>query len=236
MQFKQGTHVYTADNKDLGSIDRVVLDPRTDEVSGLVIKQGWLFTEDKVVSTDLVDTATENKVTLRKTDHNLQDLPAFEQTYYMPLEEEDYPVPEGADEVAFPDYAPPAYYGYPPLGTAWWGYGGFFGLPPAEPVADSAYGADYVQRTTTNIPEGTVAVKEGAKVLSTDGKHVGDVEEVFTDSQTNRATHILISQGVLFKDHKLVPTNWIESTGENEVRLTVKTNLVDRLPDYEPQH
>ncbi len=236
MQFKEGTHVYTSDGEDIGSIDRVILDPSTNNVSGLVVKQGWLFSEDKVVSIDLVDSATEKRVTLTRTDHNLQDLPAFEETYYIPLEEEDYPVTPETEAVAFPNYAAPASYGYAPLGTAWWGYGGFFGMPPADPVATSGYGADYVQRTQRNIPEGAVAVKEGAKVLSMSGDHVGDVEEIFTDPQSSHVTHILISQGVLFKDHKLVPTNWIESTAENEVRLTVNTSLVDRLPEYEAQH
>ncbi len=57
MEFKAGTHVYTADGKDVGSIDRVILDPHTNEISGIVVKQGWLFTEDKVISIDLVETA-----------------------------------------------------------------------------------------------------------------------------------------------------------------------------------
>ena len=33
MQFKQGTHVYTSDGQDVGTVDRVVLDPQTNEVS-----------------------------------------------------------------------------------------------------------------------------------------------------------------------------------------------------------
>ncbi|MFN8447928.1 MAG: PRC-barrel domain-containing protein [Anaerolineae bacterium] len=40
MQFKQGTHVYTSDNQDVGTIDRVVLDPQNDEVVGLVVRKG----------------------------------------------------------------------------------------------------------------------------------------------------------------------------------------------------
>ena len=235
MEFKAGTHVYTADGKDVGSIDRVILDPHTNEISGIVVKQGWLFSEDKVISIDLVNTTAEDRVTLRKTKHDLHKLPPFEETYYVPLEEEDYPKGLSEKAVTFPDYAPPISYSYPPLGTAWWGYGGYFGLPPAEPNADSEYGADYVQRTKTNIPEGTIAVREGARVMSTDDQHVGDVEEVFTDPQSNYATHILISQGRFFKEHKLVPTNWIKSERENEVQLTVSTSLVERLPDYVPQ-
>jgi uncharacterized protein YrrD len=234
MEFKAGTHVYTADGNDVGSIDRVILDPHTNEISGIVVKQGWLFTEDKVVSIDLVASASESRVVLSQTKHNLHDLPPFEETYYVPLQEEDYPTGLSERAVAHADYAPVSY-AYPPLGTEWWGYGGYLGLPPAEPTTTSEYGADYIQRTKTNIPEGTIAVKEGARVLSIDNQHVGDVEEVFIDPQSNFATHILIAQGHFFKEHKLVPTNWIKSERENEVRLTVNTAVVERLPSYQPQ-
>lgn len=234
MEFKAGTHVYTADGKDVGSIDRVILDPHTNEVSGIVVKQGWLFSEDKVVSMELVASAGENRVTLRQTKHDLSKLPAFEETYYVPLEDEDYPADFSEKALPMSEHAPAAY-AYPPVGTEWWGYGGYFGLPPAEPIATSEYGADYIQRTKTNIPEGTIAVREGAHVLSMDKQHVGDVEEVFTDPATNRATHILISRGLFLKEHKLVPTNWIKSEREDEVRLTVNTSVVERLPSYEPQ-
>ncbi len=234
MEFKAGTYVYTTDGKDVGSIDRVILDPRSNEISGIVVKQGWLFSEDKVISIDLIASASEDRVTLRQTKHDLNKLPPFEETYYVPLEEEDYPQGLSEKAIARTNYAP-ASYAYPPVGTEWWGYGGYFGLPPAEPVATSDYGADYIQRTKTNIPEGTIAVREGARVMSVDNQHVGDVEEVFTDPASNAATHILISQGHFFKEHKLVPTNWIKSERENEVQLTVNTSLVERLPSYEPQ-
>lgn len=55
MQFKQGTHVYTIDGKDVGAIDRVVLDPKTDEVTHVVVRRGWLFSEDKVVPISSAD-------------------------------------------------------------------------------------------------------------------------------------------------------------------------------------
>ena len=57
-----------------------------------------------------------------------------------------------------------------------------------------------------NIPEGTIALKEGAKVVTSDDKHVGNVERVFVDASADKATHFLITQGVFFKARKVVPT------------------------------
>ncbi len=150
-------------------------------------------------------------------------LTKFEETYYVPADENER---EGGD-FAYPQgYAAPMY-SYPPLGTAWWGgFGGNMGYAPV------AAAPEYTERVQENIPQGTVAVKEGARVLSLEGDHIGNVEEVFTDAATNRVTHLIISQGLLFKERKLIPTNWIKLAGEDDVILTVKTKVVHNLPDY----
>ncbi len=225
MQFKEGTHVYTADHQDVGTIDRVVLDPKTDEVSDVIIRQGWLFSEDKVLPVNLIDQATDDRVTLRKTEANLQKLPTFEETYYVPASEDDYAEEEDDIPVTPMPYAEPLY-GYPPVGTAWWGFGSYMGYPPVDGHPDLQ------QRVQQNIPEGDVAVREGARVLSLEGDHVGKVEDVFIDEATRRATHLVISKGVLFKERKLIPTNWVKDAGEEEVMLTVNTHVVDLLPEY----
>jgi hypothetical protein len=45
-------------------------------------------------------------------------------------------------------------------------------------------------------------------------------------------THVLIAQGLLLKERKLVPTTWIEAVGENQVRLGVRSRMVENLPPY----
>lgn len=47
MQFKDGANVYTADGHTVGSIDRVVIDPRTNEVTHVVVRRRLFFTEDQ---------------------------------------------------------------------------------------------------------------------------------------------------------------------------------------------
>jgi len=222
MIFKEGTHVFSSDGEDIGTVDRLILDPSTNEVSGIIVRKGWLFTEDKVVPIGLVDTATEERIRLRRSERALEELPEFEETYYVPLSEADFV----NDSVTAPVGTAAPLYIYPPIGTPWWGYGSSFGNSPF------GYMPDYAEQTQQNIPQGSVAVKEGARVLSRTGEHVGDIAEVMIDSQTNQATHVVISAGLLFKHHKLIPTNWIKSASEDDVTLTVNTSVVDRLPEY----
>jgi uncharacterized protein YrrD len=215
MQLRKGVHVYTWDDQDVGRIERVVLDPVTKDVTHVVIRQGFLFTEDKLMPIEMLMSASEDRVVLRQDAGNLHNLPKFEETHYVSsyLNEEDYPyyAQGGADPL----------YWYPPLGVA-----GYYGGPIATPPP-------YLERTEQNIPDNTVAIKDGASVFSNDGKHVGDVERVFVDSHSDRATHIVISQGLFFKERKLIPTAWLNIIGEDEVHLSVDSDFVDRLPAYE---
>lgn len=219
MQFKEGTTVFTADGQEVGDLDRVVLNPSTEKLTHLVVRKGLLLPEDKLVPLDLVEAVTEDRIMLSEAVTDLSDLTDFEETYYLTFEEE-----EQAQRPVPADYARPVYW-YPPPGTPWWGfpaspYLGFTDTPPVTEVEQ-------------NIPEGTVALQEGADVISVDGKHVGDVEQIFTETETNRATHFLISQGLLLKERKLVPTAWIDTISARAVSLAVNADFLDNLPEYE---
>src|SRR5258706_5506589 len=175
MQFKQGANVSTYDGKNVGSVDRVVLHPNTKEVTHIVVRKGFLFNEDKIIPLDLVASASEDKVTLRRDAAHLDKLPPFEEVHYIPLDESEVAT------AAYPlGWASP-YYWYEPL------------------MGATNYAAGYVpyrSETEQNIPEDTVALKEGARVISEDDQHVGNVERVFTRSDNDRATHFLISAGL----------------------------------------
>jgi uncharacterized protein YrrD len=204
--------VFTMDEEKVGRIDRVVIDPRTREVTHVVVRQGFLFTEDKVLPISLVASAEDDRVVLREDAQNLEALPRFETVHYVPLDEAELgrigPLVAGPDPL----------YGYPPYGVP---YGS---LPVVSPVL--------VPETERHVPEGEVALREGADVISADGEHVGDVEQVLTDPQADRATHFVISQGLLLKQKKLIPTTWVSRFGEESVHLGVGEKLIDSLPEY----
>ncbi len=113
-------------------------------------------------------------------------------------------------------------YGYPPLGATWWSVDGE--LEASDP--------EYREQIQENIPVGMIAVREGARVLSVEGEQVGHVEDIFTDSATNHVTHLIISKGLLLKERKLIPSNWVKLAGEDDLILTVKTATVHELPAY----
>jgi uncharacterized protein YrrD len=216
MQFKQGVRVYTTNNQTVGTVDRVVIDPLTKDVSHIVVRKGHLFTEDKVIPINLIATATEDKITLQENGVNFQALQPFEEIHFIPvIEDEDY---EHDTEGNAPHYVLPLY-PYQSLGST--------------PVKYAVTPYPYTTETERHIPDNTVALKEGAQVISADDKHIGKVERLFVDARNNHATYVVVSHGLLFKDRKLVPTTWIKSVSDNEVQLSVKAHILDTLAEFE---
>jgi uncharacterized protein YrrD len=205
MQFKNNTAVFTSDDREVGKIDRVVLDPRTKEVTHVVVRKGLLFTEDKVVPIDQIAEAGEERVVLRQ-DINFETLPDFEENHYITLDGEEKPGQYS------PAHAQPMYW-YP------FQSGQDYQIPAPVP---------FMVETERNIPDRTVAVKEGAKVTSADGEHVGNIERVFVDPDTDRVTTFLVSKGLLLKEKMLIPGAWVTGFGEREVKLAVGSKLLEK--------
>ncbi|MDP8959534.1 MAG: PRC-barrel domain-containing protein [Actinomycetota bacterium] len=216
MELREGMAVVTADGQEVGTLDRVVMDPRTKEVTDLVVRQGLLFTEDKVVPAEWVLEQRGDQIVLGEDIAAPQDLPAFEESEFVPAGH------YGRD--ASPQAARP-YYWYPPIGA--WAGNAYLGYP-TEPY--------YLRDVERNVPEGTVVLKEGIAVVTDDGQHVGDVERLFIDPDSKQATHLLVShtQGLLRKRMKLVPTSWVAQAREEQVSLTVGSDELEELPDYRP--
>jgi sporulation protein YlmC with PRC-barrel domain len=210
MQFRDGTTVFTSDGRDAGELDRVVIDPETREVTAIIVRKGLLFTEDKVIPISLIAEATDERITLREDAGDLDRLPLFEEAHYVPA--------PGDDLMAAPLYWYPP---YPSAGTTWWGFPNYLGYPP------------YPIETERNIPEGQIALQEGARVVDSNGDTVGEVKQVMTDALADRVTHLLIVRGGLLNyEQKLVPCTWVRQIEEDKVQLRVSSEFLDTLREY----
>ncbi len=214
MELKEGASVYSANGEEIGKINRFVIHPGTKEISHIVVEKGWLFPEDKVIPINWVISAETDRVTLSQHSSEVNDLPPFEEMHYIRLDDNE----RGQFSNATYAYIP-LYYWYPPLGAPAYSY--------------TLNQPNVAQQLEQNIPDSAVALEEGADVISADGKHIGDVERLFADPDTNRATHFLISKGLLLKERKMVPVDWITLILEDKVHLAVGENFVEHLPDYQ---
>ncbi len=214
MHFKKNCDVLTHDKNTVGQIDRVVIDPTTDEVSHLVVKKGFLFTEDKVVPITDIETTSEKTVILKKTAAP-DDYPEFDETQYVPnggVEDFNRRQTDEARKLLWYHSAVKA----PNLKSAPY---------PSEqkPL--------YYKQTHRNIPDDAVALEEGADVTDTDGKQLGTIEDIYAETETFKVTHLLVSSGMIKKDRKLVPVNWIKDIVEDAVLLHINSRVFENLPN-----
>jgi uncharacterized protein YrrD len=213
MRFAKGAEVFTAAGEKIGTVSRVVIDVKTRDVTDIVVDRGGLLSkEEKVIPVGLVDLENADRIMLRGTNQSVDDFLDYETTHYVPVEKAGAPF-ENVDAI----------YWYPPVN---------FQMPRAGVISDVA--PDYVLDRESSIPEGRLAISEGAQVLSADDQHIGDVEQVITDEKSNTLTHFVIGKGFLLREHKMVPAFWVSGMEGDKLRLSVESTLLDRLPDYNP--
>ena len=205
MEFREGVAVYTPDGKHLGDVDRVVVDPASRRVTHIVIRQGHLLPEDKVIEVERLSTATEDRIVL---DSAPAELTPFEEGHYVPLDGET--LRQWGVE-----------YGTPLL------WGGWMAGPGAL--------SGMTERIEQHIPKGDVAVAEGARVEDVNGVHIGQVRELITDPESGRITHLVVEAGHLWGKHtKAIPINWVSGFGEWQVTLAVGLQTLDKVPAHQP--
>ncbi len=227
MRFQHGMDIISKDGKTVGHLDRVVLDPETLEVTHLIVRKGLLLTHDRVVPISRVAEAGDKaeKIKLVVTAEQVETLPELDETVYVPIEEADR---KRVNDVHPSVAAMPSFYWYPAqygIGAAGLGTGPVPLVPP-----------DYVAETKRNIPQDTVALKVGAKVMDSQGQHVGDVEELLMDEQSEKVTSFVLSQGTFFKERKRVPVLWVDIVTDDEVHLNTRADRIRTLPTVEPVH
>ena len=244
MELKEGTRVFASDGKEVGRIRRFVINPATNEVTHIVVQKGWLISEDRVVPFEMVNTATEDMVVLSENTHTFKQLPPFEETHYSAAPEADVSrggVPRHAVEQ--PERSDKQHHDQTVEADVSQGGAPRYGTMPSDyryrpyrHVGDpvGVYGPPPME-TVRNIPAYTIPLKEGTDVISSTGEHVGDIERLVVAADSNKATHFVISQGLLFKDRKLIPAHWVRTVDEDKVELAVSSKRLEGLPAYEPQ-
>lgn len=211
MIFKQGAMVKSADNQQVGQLERVVIDPRTQSVSHIVIERGFLFPDDRVIPVNLVQNADEDDIKVRLDADRLNDLPEFIETNYIQVPEEQRQVPDAALAAPF----------YPAAPMPTW--------RPGTPIADRDI-EPRIEQQEEHIPDDTVPVQKGADVIALNDEKVGDIEEVMTDPESHRITQFVISEGLLLKEKKRVPIEWVSEIHEDNIRLAVGPKILEYLP------
>jgi sporulation protein YlmC with PRC-barrel domain len=206
--------VRARDGEEIGSVDRAIVDPRTNEVTHLVVGTGAIFGRDIVVPREDIERASQDGDTIQ-LDLTRDDLERFPD--FMP---EQYGAPP-------PAWVASAGYGFPASGYAW-------------PVATDPM----VGPVPMVVPEETVTSEEveepdhvtlmkGALVLDRHDDDIGAIDDLRFDAETGQLQGFVLRVGGALRtlfgggDTVEVSRYQIESVGESVVKLRLAKEEVE---------
>ena len=209
IQLQGDAAVLAEDGNKLGSLERVVVNVSSKVITDIVVRIGGILRqEERIVPIELIVETAENKILLHEDAGELNGFP--------PLEEKRLVGEHGRREHG-------SHSGNMPAGLG--------GMPVVGTPVAPASNEQIVTRLEQNIPEGTVAMRMGAKVTSADDKHIGNVERVLAEPFMAQITHLYVSSGLLVKSASLIPIDWVLRIGEDAVHLRVSKESVEESAD-----
>jgi len=234
MRFNLGAKVFTADGKEIGKVDRLVVDPRTDTVGEFVVHRGLLTQHDIIIPTSEVrdqignDDAHELHLTLAMA--AVEQLPQFEESAYVTPPIGLYPGGfGGGGGFAAGDIGDSTGAGLVSGGGVLWPGPLYSTAAPPETTTGPDGGA---AADATTYPDGTMAdrmersrpddvfINTGTDVKSGD-KKLGTVDELVVDKHSGKVTELIVKRGLFGGKELRIPTQFIESIGGDAIYVTL---------------
>jgi sporulation protein YlmC with PRC-barrel domain len=205
MDIGLGMNVYTSDGQGVGSIDRLILDPDTNQVKAAVIRKGVLLPHDKEVIREIMNITSDGAIRLSATAAEVHSLPEFLPGAYT-TPPADYPLPAG--------YPSESVYL-----TSGFGLGGL-GATPVGMMPDNAEAREVRAAWHRQDLENAV-IQEGSKVFSREGEQIGEVHQLNFNQQTGALTHLVVRRGFIFTTDTELPASMIARVDDGAVTLSV---------------
>jgi uncharacterized protein YrrD len=106
MRLVKGADVYSAQGDRLGTLNRVIIDPNTREVTHIVIEKGLMFTTSKVIPIGRIDPQSQENITLNSSEQDLSQFDDFEEAHYVDLDTTEYPASDVTNSFWYPRVSP----------------------------------------------------------------------------------------------------------------------------------
>jgi len=208
MRVELGARVRTSDGKDVGTIDRLIVDSSNNKIKAAVIRKGFLLPRDVEVPLSALEPAPDGSIQLTYTADQVDKLPEFFESNYTATP------PAG--------YVPPADY---PTGGIYWPIGYGFFAPPPLPETDVSTGSGALDREAREALEWqdleNAVIGEGSDVVDRDGAKVGDIARLVFDADGHQLTSFVVRKGFIFTEDRELPASVITRVDDGIIYLRV---------------
>lgn len=215
-----GAVALTADGKHVGKLQAIVLDPRDDEVTHVVINAGPHFPQPgfgdpKLVSVDIdqVLDATEREVKLKASEAQFKGMPLYVERAFFPKPRKKQPARE--------DH-----------GIHFWEAGTAIAASLASLLTGIAVPGESVRKASYERQ-----ILEDAPVWRSEPHmHLGDVERVLIDEDTDEIESLVIRRGALFHDDVVLPFDFVREVLDGVIHVDITQEELDQLSPYRGEH
>jgi hypothetical protein len=195
----------------VGRSTYVVVNPVSDQVTHIVVRQKLPSPVDRLVPIRFVQAATSERIELSCSCSKLAQMRPFVETEFI--------------RVRAPLFAVDGYSSYGDADMMTLPYSR---MEPAHTVEGATQGL--MQQRIKAVPPGELALRRGARVHAADG-HVGRVDEFIVDPQNMHITHLTMRKGHLWGEEEIsIPLSEIERIGEDAVYLKLDKRQIEALP------
>jgi uncharacterized protein YrrD len=203
-EIRTGVPVVAGDD-EIGQVDRVVVQPGSGEVAGIVVRKGLILRRDVFIPIEAVEDADEDVVRVRLSREEIDRLPELRDGELL-APSADWRPPDGraTDGVLF-----------------------------RVPRADETRGLVPARGGQAGSALGGRPVRAGMRVVCSDGD-AGRLDLVLLEPRTRRATAFVVRRGAILGRDTIVPLDWVRQIDADAVVLDVPRSALNALPEYRP--
>jgi len=212
-----GAAVLSADGKELGNLHAIVLDPRDNEITHVVVNAGPHFPEPgfgspRLVSVDIgqVEDAGERKVVLKAGAEQFKRMPDY-------LEQEFFQAPAARAQAE-------------PGGPAqtFWNAGLAIATSLSTLFSGIAVPAEHFRRARfeRHILNDAPVWREEPHT------HIGDVERVLANEDTDEIEALVIRRGALFGEDVVLPIGYVTEIQDGLIRVRISDDELRKLSPF----
>ncbi|HEY8462394.1 MAG TPA: PRC-barrel domain-containing protein [Blastocatellia bacterium] len=189
--------------REIGRVERIVLNRDSYEATHLVVKQGGFLhpARHALMPIDWVVGSGHDYVLIDRSEEEVAELPNFEMQHYVRLDQLDDERAQHPRSAIKP--------------SDWINY--------VVPFVASAFGEPYrppgVVVTDQLLSPSESAVSRGLQVESSDGHKVGEIHEVLLSAPDWRLSGIIITRGFVLKRPMRLPADWVAKIGRDRITL-----------------
>ncbi len=238
MRINLGTKVVTSDGTDVGKIDQLVVDPRTDQMQEFVVRKGFFVEHDVIISIgeveDRVGNDDDDTLHLRLTADQVKQMPEFVEHSYMAAPDGMYPGLFG-NSVGMGGMAGGGFLWPSPIyEPAAQGSLGRAGLPADAPLANSG-GSNPVAPgmmgdSLRESRPGNVFLSTGTDVkMRSNGDKIGTVDELVVDPARGKVTELIVKKGLFGGKEIRIPTQFIDEIDDDTVYISLDKDRLERF-------